>query len=123
MNDVELTADFNIKDANLINVDEMPHKINQKAFILKVQKTQDGSSLFKGRFDFNLFKLIRDKEMQIHLCKSLCFDLTPVIFKLRIVHYSLTLIIESCLTPKRRILLLVFILSTISKSILLKYCY
>ena len=35
--------------------------------------------------------------------KSL-FDLMPVIFKLRIVHYSLTLIMGSCLTPKRRIL-------------------
>ena len=43
--------------------------------------------------------------------QNLCFDLTPVIFKLRIVHYSLTLIIGSCLTPKRRILLLVFILN------------
>jgi len=30
-----------------------------------------------------------------------------VIFKLRIVHYSITLIMGSCLTPKRRILLLV----------------
>ena len=42
------------------------------------------------------------------------------LFKLRIVHYSLTLIMGSCLTPKRRILLLVFILNTFSKSIFLK---
>ena len=27
---------------------------------MKVQKTQDGSSLFKGKFDFNLFKLIQE---------------------------------------------------------------
>ena len=38
MDDGELTVDFGIKDANLTNFDEMPHKINKKAFILKVQK-------------------------------------------------------------------------------------
>ena len=56
----EFTVDYGIEDANLIHFNEMPHKINKKAFILKVKKMQDGSSLFKGRFDFNLFKLIQD---------------------------------------------------------------
>ena len=42
-------------------------------------------------------------------------------FKLRIIQYSLTLIMGSCLTPKRRIVLLLFILNTFSKSILLKF--
>ena len=42
-------------------------------------------------------------------------------FKLRIIQYSLTLIMGSCLTPKRRIVLLLFILNKFSKSILLKF--
>ena len=37
-----------------------PHKTNKKAITMKVQKMSDGSNLFKGRFDFNLFKVIRD---------------------------------------------------------------
>ena len=60
MDDSELTVDYGITEANLIDFDEMPHKINKKAFTLKVQRTQDGSNLFKGRFNFNLFKQIRD---------------------------------------------------------------
>ena len=60
MDDGEFTEDFGIQDVNLITYNDSPHKTNKKAFPLKVQKTNDGSSLFKGRFDFNLFKMIRD---------------------------------------------------------------
>ena len=60
MDDGEFTEDFGIQDVNLITYNDSPHKTNKKAFSLKVQKTNDGSSLFKGRFDFNLFKMIRD---------------------------------------------------------------
>ena len=60
MDDGEFTEDYGIQDANLIDYNDSPHKNNKKAFSLKVQKAKDGSSLFKGRFDFNLFKLIRD---------------------------------------------------------------
>ena len=60
MDDGEFTEDFGIQDVNLITYNDSPHKTNKKSFSLKVQKTNDGSSLFKGRFDFNLFKMIRD---------------------------------------------------------------
>ena len=60
MDDGEFTEDYGIQDANLVDFNYSPHTNNKKAFLLKVQKTKDGSSLFKGRFDFNLFKLIRD---------------------------------------------------------------
>ena len=60
MDNGEMEVDYGIKDANLINFNEMHHKVLKKSFYLKVQKTQDASSLFKGRFDFNLVKLIQD---------------------------------------------------------------
>ena len=56
----EFTEDAGIQDVNLIDFNDMPHKTNKKAFSMKVQRTNDGSSEYKGRFDFNLFKLIRD---------------------------------------------------------------
>ena len=60
MDDGEFPTDFGIQDSNLITYNDSPHQTNKKAFTMKVQKMPDGSSLFKGRFDFNLFKLIRD---------------------------------------------------------------
>ena len=60
MDDGEFTEDAGIRDVNLIDFNDMPHKTNKKAFSMKVQRTNDGSSEYKGRFDFNLFKLIRD---------------------------------------------------------------
>ena len=60
MDDGEFTEDAGIQDVNLIDFNDMPHKTNKKAFSMKVQRTNDGSSEYKGRFDFNLFKLIRD---------------------------------------------------------------
>ena len=60
MDDGEFTEDAGIQDVNLIDFNDMPHKTNKKAFSMKVQRTNDGRSEYKGRFDFNLFKLIRD---------------------------------------------------------------
>ena len=60
MDDGEFTEDYGIQDANLIDYNDSPHTNNKKAFSFNVQKANDGSSQFKGRFDFNLFKLIRD---------------------------------------------------------------
>ena len=60
MDDGEFTEDFGVQDVNLVTYNDSPHKSNKKAFSMKVQKTSDGSSLFKGRFDFNLFKMIHD---------------------------------------------------------------
>ena len=58
--DTEFTEDYGIQDAKLFDYNDSPHKNNKKVFSFNVQKANDGSSLFKGRFDFNLFKLIRD---------------------------------------------------------------
>ena len=58
MDDGEFSEDFGIQDANLITYNDSPHQTNKKAFSMKVQETNGG--LFKGRFDFNLFKMIRD---------------------------------------------------------------
>ena len=80
MDNCEFTVDFGIQGANykLINFDQMPHKINKKAFILKVQKTQDSSSLFKGRFDFNLYKLIQDNFSNNYtIALKIYFELFP----------------------------------------------
>ena len=60
MDDGEFTEDYGIQDANLVDYNDSPHTNNKKAFSFNVQKANDGSSQFKGRFDFNLFKLIRD---------------------------------------------------------------
>ena len=60
MDNGEFTEDYGIQDANLIDYNDSPHKNNKKAFSFNVQKAKDGSSQFKGRFDFNLFKRIRD---------------------------------------------------------------
>ena len=77
MDDGEFTEDYGIQDANLIDYNDSPHKNNKKAFSLKVQKAKDGSSLFKGRFDFNLFKLIRDNYSDKYtVCLEIYFQKT-----------------------------------------------
>ena len=79
MDNGEFTVDFGIQGAKLINFKQMPHKINKRAFILKVQKTQDRSSLFKGRFDFNLYKLIQDNFSNNYtIALEIYFELFPV---------------------------------------------
>ena len=62
MDDGEFTEDFGIQDVTLIDFDDMPHKTNKKAFSMKVRRTTDGSNEYKGRFDFNLFKMYRDNK-------------------------------------------------------------
>ncbi|XP_068673326.1 autotransporter adhesin SadA-like [Montipora foliosa] len=74
----ELTADFGIQDADLITYSDSPHQINKKAFTMKIQKIPDGSNLFKGRFDFDLFKLIRDNFSNHYtVCLEIYFQKSP----------------------------------------------
>ena len=56
----ECTADYGISSVNLIDdFDDMPHKIGKKAFSFTLQKSNQNSQ-YRGKFDVNLFKLIRD---------------------------------------------------------------
>ena len=78
MDDGEFTEDAGIQDVNLIDFIYMPHKTNKKAFSMKVQRTNDGSSEYKGRFDFNLFKLIRDNFSDHYtVCLETYFQKSP----------------------------------------------
>ena len=78
MDDREFTEDAGIQDVNLIDFNDMPHKTNKKAFSMKVQRTNDGSSEYKGRFDFNLFKLIRDNFSDHYtVCLETYFQKSP----------------------------------------------
>ena len=56
----EFISDYGISSVNLINnFNDMPHKIRKKAYSFTLQKSNQNSE-YKGRFDINLFKLIRD---------------------------------------------------------------
>ena len=78
MDDGEFTEDAGIQDVNLIDFNDMPHKTNKKAFSMKVQRTNDGSSEYKGRFDFNLFKLTRDNFSDHYtVCLETYFQKSP----------------------------------------------
>ena len=78
MDEGEFTEDVGIQDVKLIDFDDMPHKINKKAFSMKVWKTTDGSDEFKGRFDFNLFKMYRDnKSDKYTVCVETYFQKSP----------------------------------------------
>ena len=78
MDDGEFTEDFGIQDVNLIDFDDMPHKKNKKAFSMKVRRTTDGSNEYKGRFDFNLFKMYRDnKSDKYTVCVETYFQKSP----------------------------------------------
>ena len=78
MDDGEFTEGVGIQDAKLIDFDDMPHKINKKAFSMKVWRTTDGSDEFKGRFDFNLFKMYRDnKSDKYTVCVETYFQKSP----------------------------------------------
>ena len=78
MDDGEFTEDFGIQDVTLIDFDDMPHKTNKKAFSMKVRRTTDGSNEYKGRFDFNLFKMYRDnKSDKYTVCVETYFQKSP----------------------------------------------
>ena len=78
MDDGEFTEDFGIQDVTLIDFDDMPHKTNKKAFSMKVRRTTDGSNEYKGRFDFNLFKMYRDnKSDKYTVCIETYFQKSP----------------------------------------------
>ena len=56
----ELTSDYGISSVNFIDdFDDMPHKIRKKAFSFTLQKSNQNSQ-YKGKFDINLCKMIRD---------------------------------------------------------------
>ena len=74
----EFTEDANIQDVKLITFNDMPHKTNNKAFSMKVPKANNGLSEYKGRFDFNLFKMIRDDFSDKYtVCVELYFQKSP----------------------------------------------
>ena len=78
MDDGEFTEGVGIQDTKLIDFDDMPHKINKKAFSMKVWRTTDGSDEYKGRFDFNLFKMYRDnKSDKYTVCVETYFQKSP----------------------------------------------
>ena len=78
MDDGEFTEDAGIQDVNLIDFDDMPHKTNKKVFSMKVQRTTDGSNEYKGRFNFNLFKMYRDnKSDKYTVCIETYFQKSP----------------------------------------------
>ena len=78
MDDGEFTEDFGIQDVTLIDFDDMPHKTNKKAFSMKVRRTTVGSNEYKGRFDFNLFKMYRDnKSDKYTVCIETYFQKSP----------------------------------------------
>ena len=78
MDDGEFTEDFGIQDVTLIDFDDMPHKTKKKAFSMKVRRTTDGSNEYKGRFDFNLFKMYRDnKSDKYTVCIETYFQKSP----------------------------------------------
>ena len=78
MDDGEFIEDAGIQDVNLIDFDDMPHKMNKKAFSMKVRRTTDGSDEYKGRFDFNLFKMYRDdKSDKYTVCVETYFQKSP----------------------------------------------
>ena len=78
MDDGEFTEDAGIQDVNLIDFDDMPHKMNKKAFSMKVRRTTDGSNEYKGRFDFNLLKMYRDnKSDKYTVCVETYFQKSP----------------------------------------------
>ena len=78
MDDGEFTEDFGIQDVTLIDFDDMPHKTNKKAFSMKVRRTTDSSNEYKGRFDFNLFKMYRDnKSDKYTVCIETYFQKSP----------------------------------------------
>ena len=55
----ELTTDFGIYGASLLVYNFTPHLINKAAYKLTIARKTD-ESVLKGRWDFNLFKLIQD---------------------------------------------------------------
>ena len=78
MDDDEFTIDFGIQDASLVTFNDTPHRTNKKAFSMKVQKTTDGSNEYRGRFNFNLFKLIPDNFSDNYtVCMETYFQKSP----------------------------------------------
>ena len=70
----EFTTDFRLQDVQLITYNDSPHINNKSSITVKVRKTTDGSSLFKGRFDFNLYTLTeKNFSNQYTICLEIIF--------------------------------------------------
>ena len=65
----ELSADFGIEvDSLKTDFNQMQHNVRKNSFAIDVLKKTDGSNLYYGRWDWNLFKLIRDNFSQNYTC-------------------------------------------------------
>ena len=47
-------------DSLKTDFDQMPHSVRKNAFAIDVLRETDGTSIYHGRWDWNLFNLIRD---------------------------------------------------------------
>ena len=70
----EFTTDFGLQDAQKVTYSDSPHLNNKSVIAFKVRKTTDGSNLFKGRFDFNLYILTeKNFSNQYTICLEIIF--------------------------------------------------
>ena len=70
----EFSTDFGLQDVQFITYNDSPHINNKSTITVKVRKTTDGSSLFKGRFDFNLYTLTeKNFSNQYTICLEIIF--------------------------------------------------
>ena len=79
MDEGEFTTDHGIISARLTQFSDSPHKTNDKVFKMRVERDgSNGLSEYKCRFDFNLFKLLRDNFSNNYtVCLETYFRLTP----------------------------------------------
>ena len=70
----EFTTDFGLQGAQKVTYSDSPHLNNKSAIAFKVRKTTDGSNLFKGRLDFNLYTLTeKNFSNQYTICLEIIF--------------------------------------------------
>ena len=70
----EFSEDYGLQDINRISYNESPHPNNKIVIAFKVRKTTNGSNLFKGRFDFNLYSLTeKNFSNQYTICIEVIF--------------------------------------------------
>ena len=79
MDEGEFTTDHGIISARLTQFSDSPHKTNDKVFKIRVERDgSNGLSEYKCRFNFNLFKLLRDNFSNNYTaCLETYFRLSP----------------------------------------------
>ena len=79
MDEGEFTTDLGIISARLTQFSDSPHKTNDKVFKIRVERDgSNGLSEYKCRFNFNLFKLLRDNFSNNYTaCLETYFRLSP----------------------------------------------